>query len=112
WLIIIFLAMSFVMTVAYCIFHGFDMDDRAIIASSLAGMLLIYVISCFVNPVISAMNAMKVPFLLIFLLPGYCFFGNIFAEDSRIVSIISRIMEILIVSISALSAFLFGFYAV
>ena len=86
-------------------------EHKLFMISGFLSILIGYVIICFLNPTISAMNFRKIALLPVFMLIGVGK-GRDAAGDSLIAAGLSHLATGLILIISVLSAFLFGFYAV
>ena len=109
--VILFTLLSLIMLVRAMIGNRLSPEHKGVIAAGLLGILIVYIIRCFMNPTVSAMNFRQIPVVIIFLLAGYGLCGREDDLDNLFERVTSRAGDILILIISILSAFLFGFYA-
>ena len=109
--VILFSILAVIMLVRTLFGGRLAVEHKVFIPVGLIGTLIFYIIRCFVNPTVSAMNFRVIPTVLIYLLAGYGLCGNESSLDNTFESVTSKIADGLILIISVLSAFLFGFYS-
>lgn len=108
----VFALLSLVMLIRAFIGGRMMTEHKVFTGAALGGMLLCYVVKCLEYPYVSVMSFRQIPMLVIFFLSGYCLCGYAADSDNLFEKVTSRLGTVLIVTISVLSAFLFGFYAV
>ena len=109
--VILFTLLALVMLIRTLIGGRLAFEHKIFIPVGLVGTLAFYIIRCFLNPTVSAMSFRVIPTVLIYLMAGYGLCGNESSLDNAFESLTSKAADSLILIISVLSAFLFGFYS-
>ena len=109
--VILFTLLSTVMLVYAMTGSRLAIEHKGFVAAGFTGILISYIIRCFVNATVSAMNFRHVAVIMVFILTGYGICGSESEGVNAFERITSQAADVLIMIISLLSAFLFGFYA-
>ncbi|MCI1721466.1 MAG: hypothetical protein LKM41_01240 [Lachnospiraceae bacterium] len=109
---IILCILMHVMMIRSLIGKRMQFEHKIFLCVAYACVLVSYLRFCFSYPVVCTMNFRYIPVILIFPLvgAGLCGYGT--DQDSTFERVTSSVMNWMILAVSFLSAFLFGFYAV
>ena len=110
-LVILFAVLSTVMFVRMMFAGRVGLDHRLFLLSGLVTAVIAYMVTCLTNATVSTMNFRLFPFAVFFLLAGFGLCGKYNEQDGIFEKVTTRIGVAMIIAISVLSAFLFGFYA-
>ncbi|MDO4478280.1 MAG: hypothetical protein Q4B73_04465 [Lachnospiraceae bacterium] len=110
--VIFFAILALVMLVQTLTANRMQFENKIFVLTGTVVFFVIYIIHCFANPTVSAMNAREIPFMIFFLCIGVGMCGSATPRDTIFEKVTTYMAHMLIVVISMLSAFLFGFYAI
>lgn len=111
-LTIVFCVLAHVMMIRSLIGKRMQFEHKIFLITAYAAMLISYVRFCFSYPVVCTMNFRYIPGIIVFPLIGMGLCGTGTASDNMFERITTNASNWLIVGISVITAFLFGFYAV
>lgn len=111
-ILLIFTVLALVMLIYALAGPRMSLEKKLFTLTGLGTSVLFYIIHCFRNPTVSAMNFREIPFAIFFLCIGVGMCGNATEQDNLFEKAATALSHVLIVVIALMSAFLFGFYAI